>query len=81
MTSIKKSDFYQNIRKHKDCHKKVADKEITPDQFLSVVEQTLAQDPSCPLCYPVDTETIQFAILHKALATLPYIKGYNKKTQ
>jgi hypothetical protein len=81
MTTPKKTEFYQRLTKHKDCHKGVASKEITPDDFLSVIEQTFAQDPSCSLCYPPEEITVQFAILKKALATLSYIKGFNQNTQ
>jgi hypothetical protein len=81
MTSYKKTDFYQRLIKHKDCHKKVVEKEITPDNFLLVVEQTFAQDPSCLLCYPAEERTVQFGIFRQALGTLPYTKGFNRNTQ
>ena len=81
MTTLKKTDFYQKLIKHKEYHQQVANKEISPEEFLSITEQTLAQDPSCPSCYLSEEKTIQFEIFRKALSTLSYIKGTNRNTQ
>jgi hypothetical protein len=77
MTTPKKTDFYQKLIKHKEYHQQVANKEISPEEFLSITEQTLAQDLSCPSCYLSEEKTIQFDIFRKALSTLIYIKGTN----
>ena len=81
MTTPKKTNFYQKLVKHKEYHQQVAKHEISPEEFLSITEQTLAQDPPCPLCYLSEERTVQFEIFRKALTTLLYIKETNRNIQ